>query len=185
MSARAVGNHVRVPTEITVALIALVGSAGAASIVTAASQLTRAARLRRRIERHIVLAQSFPPESVPARSLTMTARISAVELSARTCVVLAPVVIFISFSLGALMLGLGLVLSLLVIENVPPGTMTTGLIIALFLVSFATFYPLVPLSAQRAKLERKLLADPSFLRNAMTGDARVVIGLDRSLFEHK
>ncbi|GAA1409741.1 hypothetical protein GCM10009600_28780 [Oerskovia paurometabola] len=64
--------------------------------------------------------------------------------------------------------------------------MTAGLFIALFVAAFATFYPLVPLSAQRAKMERKLLTDPSFLRNAMTGDARVVIGLDRNLIiEHK
>lgn len=182
------GDHGVVPTELAVALVALVGSAGVASIITSAGQLTRAARLRRRIERHTALAKSFPPESVPARSLTMTARISAVELSARTCVVLSPTVIFLSFSMGALAITLALAVALSLFEVssiaipwLPPSVVMIGLNVALLLVTFAAFYPLIPLSVERAKLERKLLAEPAFLSDAMKGDARIVIGLDRRL----
>jgi hypothetical protein len=182
MGADPAGDPVDVPTQLAVALITLVGSAGFASSV---AQLTRAARLRRRIERHTELAKSFPLDSVPARSLTMTARIAAVELSARTCVVLAPIVIFLSLSFGALMLVLVLLLVVTLSSTVPPVATIVLLYAALLLVAFVAFYPLVPLSAQRAKMELKLLAEPAFLDEAMTGDARRVISLDRSLFENK
>jgi hypothetical protein len=67
-------------------LTTLLGTAGLASLATAASQLGQSARLRARIEKNSEAAQRFEPTSVAARSLQMAARDAALELAARQSV---------------------------------------------------------------------------------------------------